>query len=620
MDLARAIWSGGHAPLLVENDCGEWIEANSRYVVGTLPVEEKKIYQRRFEIAEMPKDAVFALRGYSDAKAYLDDALILQNNPDQWRRKVECNIANKLTPGSHTLTVVVSNRLAPAIIQTSSSVAALNTDESWLFSFDGKDWFLTAKIGHKEPPDASLAFHSPWVALLKWLPSGAALTGGVILLYIAIRTRFRDAIHANLAVITKWCVLAAWVALAWNNIPKVPLIVGHDIKDHLDYITHIIQQHRIPLAKDGWQMFQPPLYYLVSAAWFTFTTFFTASSGVLLTSLRFIPFICGAVQVELSFRAIKNVIPDKPLTQSLGILIAGLLPMNLYMAQVVGNEPMAGMLISIGITYALYLVQKQKIPSKSDALLLGLLIGFGLLTKLTAFLLIPIATAALLWADDHTRSWRKIGTNFSIMATAIAAICGWYYVRNWLLQGSLFSYGSWELGGSQAWWQNPGYRLPSDFIAFGASLTRPIYSSTNGFWDSLYSTFWLDASLSGILDFSSKPPWNFNAMLACALLALLPTSLMIVGFCRGFTAKANLGVMLCTFAVSVYLIALLSIFLKVPIYSTAKASYALGATPCFAVLFAAGFETMPETRWLRTTVAVIVVFWAITAYSSYFVL
>ena len=45
----------------------------------------------------------------------------------------------------------------------------------------------------------------------------------------------------------------------------------------------------------------------------------------------------------------------------------------------------------------------------------------------------------------------------------------------------------------------------------------PVYSSLMGFWDGLYSSFWLDGFLSGVSGPGRSPAWNDEFMLAMAL-------------------------------------------------------------------------------------------------------
>src|SRR5439155_24499601 len=57
-----------------------------------------------------------------------------------------------------------------------------------------------------------------------------------------------------------------WLALFWNNARILPFHAGFDSAEHLKYITYIQEHRALPLPTEGWEMYQPPLYYLIGAA------------------------------------------------------------------------------------------------------------------------------------------------------------------------------------------------------------------------------------------------------------------------------------------------------------------------------------------------------------------
>ena len=64
--------------------------------------------------------------------------------------------------------------------------------------------------------------------------------------------------------------------------------------------------------------------------------------------------------------------------------------MNLYISQVVGNEPLAGLLSASAVVIGFHILTAESgvIPEKYF-ILLGTALGLALLTKVTAILLIP---------------------------------------------------------------------------------------------------------------------------------------------------------------------------------------------------------------------------------------
>jgi hypothetical protein len=122
-------------------------------------------------------------------------------------------------------------------------------------------------------------------------------------------------------------------------------------------------------------------------------------------------------------------------------------------------------------------------------------------------------------------------------------------------------------------------------------LVRPFYSGLNGFWDSLYSTFWTDGWLSGAASMRLLAPRPIAWEAASAWWGLAPAALLGLGATRALRRDdAASGAAL--LGAGGGLAALLWLFLTVPVYSTVKASYLLGLAPLFALLLADGLDSL----------------------------
>ena len=71
-------------------------------------------------------------------------------------------------------------------------------------------------------------------------------------------------------------------------------------------------------------------------------------------------------------------------------------------------------------------------------------------------------------------------------------------------------------------------------------------------------------------------------------------------------------------AIVIYLAALVDLFVRLPVYSTAKATYLLGLLPCFAVLAGVGAAPLLQFRVARELVFSAVAVWAFASYAAYF--
>jgi hypothetical protein len=105
-------------------------------------------------------------------------------------------------------------------------------------------------------------------------------------------------------------------------------------------------------------------------------------------------------------------------------------------------------------------------------------------------------------------------------------------------------------------------------------------------------------------------------MSALALLSIIPTSAFLVGLTRATRDKC---LALAAACVGVFVLAVIDLYLTLPVYSTAKGTYLLGLTPCFAVLAGAGFARVGASVWLRSIFFAVLACWAAMAYGTFFV-
>jgi len=621
----RAVLRDPEVPFLISEGGAQWIRFDEPFnLKGQQRGESVAGFRTRFVVEQPPKRAVLTFRALRAANIEIDDQRVYATAADHalWKRRHQVDLAEYLTPGPHKLVIMVENRAGPPCALAYCQALGLHTDAAWEASNDGQTWAQAVPAGRRwvselsrQFPRADRAFAAKWYV---WSP---------LFLAVFVLALGWDRVPLRVtARSVRWTLLAAWVVLAANNIGKVPLFLGFDFEGHMDYIQYIADNRRLPLANEGWTMFQAPLFHLVSAPIFAVTTslFSLETMG---RALRVIPLLCGMVQIELAYRAVRHVWPEREDLQALGAFVGGLLPMNLYMSQYIGNEPLTGCLVGLVVVVALGL---HRDPAKGltnrHVLLLGLLLGLAVLSKVTALLMAPplallLVSASLTQAGPANRRFMRAAAALGMVFGAAFLVAGWYYVRNWVELGTPFL-GGWESLRGLEWWQCPGFRTPGQFCAFGEALAYPVYACTASFWDGVYSTLWLDGDLSGIAVYDYVPPWNYGFVLSGAWLALPLMAALVVGVAvtarRPARAAAN-GLLFCVGCLGLYLAAMLYGFLVAPMYCVVKASYTLGLIPCYAVLIAAGFDRLARGRAPRAIMCGAVACWGVAAYLAYFV-
>ncbi|WLT30602.1 hypothetical protein [Geothrix sp. PMB-07] len=586
---------------------------------GVVVQERGAVFRGTFSVPQVTSPQVLTVRAMRGVAVFLDGFELVNDlaHGDPWRDQRFVTLPT-LSPGTHRLILAVQSADSHPAVLAYCKTLKIQTGPDWETTKDGgRTWrpAMLARSPHR--PEISFAFPTSIQALQQvapWLMLVFSVTVGWSLL------RLKKNVWMPAASTFRWALLILWVLLAANNIFRIPLGIGMDSAGHLEYIKAVALNGRIPLATEGWQMFQAPLAYILYAA--IYNVFHFLGEQTCQHVLRLLPVLCGIAQLECSYCVLKALFPQREDIQVVGTALGGFLPMNIYLCQVIGNEPLAAALSSVAILLVIrrFASRKDLLDAKFG-LRLGLVLGLGLLAKTTVLLLIPLLLLFCLWAEgkfDSGRSlfrnsWRFIASGF----VSISGVAGWYYIRNWILLGKPWVAG-WDPSRGTPYWQDHGY-VPVSFLhTFGEALNHPIFAQTAGPWDGLYATLWTDASLSGVIQSEFRPPWNYDFMLSCALLAILPMVLMIIGIVRG---RANKEVRLCLIALLVYVAAILHIYIStIPSYATLKATYLLGLTPCLVILMARGLEGLPTSPWIRSIVHGFLATFVAASYVSYFIL
>ncbi len=630
--LAAAGWMLGRwtdVPLLLPEGNAEWIRSDaSPPMAARRAAWSTAFFQAGFRTDAVPHTAILTVRAMKNAAVLLDGRIVLpfRKGSESWKSSRTVDLARYLSPGEHRLTVAVSNWNGPVLLLARCDELGLATGKTWTAREESGGWRQAIPAGETPPLPETRNYLSSAAAFFEVLPILAPLF--LLVFGLSLAAEYGKGriswlpLAAPRSSHIRWAMLAAWVAMGWNNITRFPPGIGFDVDGHFLYIKYLLDNHRLPLATDGWVTYHAPLYYVLSALLFSLWRFFTAQSTAM-WMLRIVPLLCGALQIEVSFRAMRRLFPDREDLQSLGVVVAGLIPMNIYMSQSISNEPMAALLTSVAVLLCFgILVPKDGDRPFRSLVLLGITLGAALLTKVSALFLLPVAAAAVAWGL-HSRGWalRRIAGGVALFLGIAVLLSGWFYVRNAVLLGKPFV-ANWDPESGKAWWQGPGFRTPVQLLAFGESLVRPVFSGIYRFWDAIYSTFWLDGFLSGLTPAGGEIPWNWRLMISGAWLGLVPTMAMISGAAGTVLRPRRQGAGALFFSIAAaaaYFGALFLMATTTPFYSTGKAFYALGLLPCFGALAAAGFEPLMGRTWTRALTWGLVACWAVASYAAYFI-
>jgi Flp pilus assembly protein TadD len=592
------------------------------------------VFRRTFELGAVPRSARLSVRAARSFELMLNgDAIGFEAEPN-WKKTSAVDVAAHLHPGTNFIEVKVVNEAGPPALELALDTGGVivGTDTNWECSFAGSSWKRAVPASAARTPGPGNLFANGegsigalarvWPLWMVFLAVAAAIwvVGGLCL---SARRARAPAAAAGLSARGTAALLIAvsafWVAMFWHNTSLLPRTIGFDSRAHTDYIRYIQDHGTVPFATDGFEMFQPPLYYGMSAAALSSLGLEAGDQDESGSVLRLLGMLLGGAQFTLIYLSLRMLMPDRNRGPLAGLALAAFMPMSLYLSQYTTNELLAAALAAGAVFLTLRLLKADR-PTVAQCAGLGLCLGAGLLAKATLLLLVPLVILALAWklaeAKSPPAAWlRTAGVTLGVCA----AVCGWYYIRVWIRFGTPLV-GNWDAVSGFQWWQENGYRTAADYTRFGRSLLQPLFVGFNGFWDGLYSTLWGDGLCGGRVDMVLRPPWNYDLIAAGYWLALVPTLMVLCGAAaavwrflrtpspRGFLMVSLAGAML---------FALVWMSLKVPSYAQAKAIYAAPALVALCFFGATGWEVLTRSRKaIELSLGIALTVWAMNSFAS----
>jgi len=591
------------------------------------PVPRTAVFRRFFTVDQSSSQVVITVCAFKTFSLAVDGktqtpAQVGQN----WKSPTVFQI-NHIQPGStNEIEVCVTNSLGPPALwlRMEAGTFSLGSGKDWQVSLAGSEWenaLLAASPPAISPAsdfygDENMAgtISRVWIELLILIMAAVALVIGV---ERGLRCWNRGDTTAPITALLVFVIIARLV-LFLHDTSRLPRTTGFDAISHEEYVQFIQEKHALPDAVDGWEMFQPPLYYLIGAG--TLDLFGSSVGEERATHLlRAINCVAGIVQCVLTLLCLRLLFPQNRAAQAAGLLVASFLPAQLCLSQYVTNELLAGLFATAGLFFLLKIIKSQK-AGASLYISLGAMLGAALLSKSS---LMPVAALMLAVTGWHLNSRKSSVIDWSNkiggMVLTCLAICGWHYVMVWWHHGKLVL-GNWDVKSPFLCWQYPGYRTAGYYFHFGGVFVDPLCSGFRSYWDGLYSTLWGDGLASGVGSLAFCPPWNYGLMNSAMVLSTVISLIILIGIAITVIRLVRQSALDWAVMIGIiYLFACAIIFmtLRVPFYSEAKAFYALPALVPFSALMAAGWEWLGrKNNVIRNVLWMLLLMWVMTLYTS----
>jgi 4-amino-4-deoxy-L-arabinose transferase-like glycosyltransferase len=254
-------------------------------------------------------------------------------------------------------------------------------------------------------------------------------------------------------------IMVVYLGLALGYAVATPRWNNPDEPAHFNYLAQLATSGRLPVLQPGdwdsaqlsqrlqsgrfttgepidsfrYEGHQPPLYYALMAPVYRLTA---GRSGFQVVALRCGSIVLGLVLLGLVYATTRTLAPDRPELPPLAAGTVAFIPMHTAMTAAINNDTLAEVLASASILVSVLGLRRGF--TTRLVVLLGVLGGLVLLTKVTIYLFFPLALVAIALEASRqagpaaqSRATRQIA-----LAVAIAGlISGWWFVRDVAVYG-----------------------------------------------------------------------------------------------------------------------------------------------------------------------------------------
>ena len=213
-----------------------------------------------------------------------------------------------------------------------------------------------------------------------------------------------------------------------------PIFYAPDEQSHFNYIKHLAEKKSFPVQtsklgdeSNDWENNQPPLYYLVAAPIFSATQAVLHNQISTIVVIRLLSVSLWLLNAWLAIVSLRRMGIKDCFVQVFAVAMVCLLPTYTFVSSAINND---NLLATIGGGLLCLLTQRER--SIKSALLLGLLLGFGLLTKQSAVIFAPLIVSLVAQEAFKGRiSWGSAAQQLFVTLGLAGLIYLPWAIRNW---------------------------------------------------------------------------------------------------------------------------------------------------------------------------------------------
>ncbi len=266
---------------------------------------------------------------------------------------------------------------------------------------------------------------------------------------------------------------------------------SYDVDGHLEYVTYLVDHYALPPFDGGWEFYQAPLYYMFAALWWSAGMLLGHGEDLLIGGLQIFSLLLSLVTLRIIF-CIGSILwreQNSTYAEILFDMSVAFFPGIVMLASRISNDTLAFLTSTVALAL---LLRWWKRPAIGGWVWFCVAVGFGLLSKSTATLLLAAGFACLPFAKPlpwFTRIWHGL-----VGLIVILLIAGWHTIPRALEQ---MDAGTYPVGNAET--LNPDMLVdesPSSYLVFHpvAVLLDPFndtWTDEHGrdfFWDFFYKS------------------------------------------------------------------------------------------------------------------------------------
>ena len=151
--------------------------------------------------------------------------------------------------------------------------------------------------------------------------------------------------------------------------------------------------------------------------------------------IRLFSVLLGLGTILTTYLLAREIFLDSPAVRLGATALVAFLPMFLFISGSVNNDNLSNLLGGLLLLLIVRLLRQDGSPHWRSYILIGIVAGAGLLSKLNIGFMIPLVALALLIVSIRRRDWKPLVLGGLISGGLTILIAGWWYLRNQQLYG-----------------------------------------------------------------------------------------------------------------------------------------------------------------------------------------